>query len=115
MRTILRQLYADVDSFDYFVKADDDTYMIVENLRHELSHHSPKDPFMTGYRWPLLIAGGYFSGGAGYVLSREALRLIVEKAIDRHPNCPTADESMEDVKMSESKFYLTPTILTYTV
>ncbi|KAF5406221.1 Glycoprotein-N-acetylgalactosamine 3-beta-galactosyltransferase 1 [Paragonimus heterotremus] len=101
MRAILRRLYEEADHSEYFFKTDDDTYAIMENLRVELNRHSHNDPFMTGYRWQLRIPYGYFSGGAGYVLSRAALKQIVEKAIDRHPDCPTADENMEDVKMSK--------------
>ncbi|OON19785.1 hypothetical protein X801_04344, partial [Opisthorchis viverrini] len=123
MRAILRLIYKEVESFDFFFKADDDTYTVFENLLNVLESQSADNPFMTGYRWPanvtqglltrvthfpilillnlqLRIEGGYFSGGAGYVLSREALKRIVEDSVDRHVNCPKNDENMEDVKMS---------------
>ncbi|THD28394.1 Glycoprotein-N-acetylgalactosamine 3-beta-galactosyltransferase 1 [Fasciola hepatica] len=100
MRVILQRIYQFRNQYSYFYKADDDTFSIIENLKHELANHNPDDPFMTGHRWHLRIPGGYFSGRAGYVLSREALKRIVEKAIFKHPKCPDTDESMEDVKMS---------------
>ncbi|CAH8298976.1 unnamed protein product [Schistosoma turkestanicum] len=100
MRAILRYVYQYVDKYDYFLKADDDTFVVMENLRSVLSQHNPKDPFMMGYNFPYLTKNGYFSGGAGYVLSQEALKRIVEQAIDKHPNCPVYDEDKEDVKLS---------------
>ncbi|CAH8465496.1 unnamed protein product [Heterobilharzia americana] len=100
MRTILRYVYQFRNDYDYFLKADDDTFVVMENLRSVLSRHNPSDPFMMGYHFPYITKNGYFSGGAGYVLSREALKRIVEQAIDKHPDCPTYDEDKEDVKMS---------------
>ncbi|KAH8870541.1 Glycoprotein-N-acetylgalactosamine 3-beta-galactosyltransferase 1, partial [Schistosoma japonicum] len=100
MRTALRYIYQFRDDYDYFLKADDDTYVIMENLLDALQHYSPDMPFMLGHRFPTHVRNGYFSGGAGYVLSREALKNIVEKSIDKHPNCPVYDENEEDVKMS---------------
>ncbi|BHF58790.1 hypothetical protein SprV_0100174500 [Sparganum proliferum] len=100
MRKIVRYVYQYRNDYDYFYKADDDTYMFVENLADELSRRNPDEPFMMGRRFPRFQIKGYFSGGAGYVLSRGALKLLVEKAIDIHPTCPTYDEDKEDVKMS---------------
>ncbi|CAH8477816.1 unnamed protein product [Schistosoma mattheei] len=100
MRAILRYVYQYRNDYDYFLKADDDTFVIMENLRSILHQHNPKDPFMIGYNFPYLTKNGYFSGGAGYVLSQEALKRIVEQAIDKHPSCPTYDEDKEDVKLS---------------
>lgn len=37
------------DSFDWILKCDDDTYVIVENLRHLLSYADPKKPGYLGF------------------------------------------------------------------
>ncbi|QQP41194.1 Uncharacterized protein FKW44_015482 [Caligus rogercresseyi] len=55
------------------MKADDDTYVIVENLRYLLQNYSSSDPLHFGCRFKPFTKSGYMSGGAGYVLSREAL------------------------------------------
>ncbi|VDK34505.1 unnamed protein product [Dibothriocephalus latus] len=36
------------ENFDFFMKADDDTYVIVENLRLLLSKLNPQDPIILG-------------------------------------------------------------------
>lgn len=40
-----------INEYDYFVKADDDTYMIVENLRFMLSTKNPDEAFFMGRRF----------------------------------------------------------------
>ncbi|XP_041639652.1 glycoprotein-N-acetylgalactosamine 3-beta-galactosyltransferase 1-B-like [Cheilinus undulatus] len=66
------------DEADWFLKADDDSYVIVDNLRLLLANHTPEEPIYFGRRFKTFVKQGYMSGGAGYVLSKEALRRFVE-------------------------------------
>ncbi|KAK3760688.1 hypothetical protein RRG08_010661 [Elysia crispata] len=67
--------------FDWFLKSDDDTYIVMENLREMLRFYDPDSPVYFGYRFKPYTPQGYMSGGAGYVLSREALRRLVMDGI----------------------------------
>lgn len=67
---------------DWFMKADDDTYVIIENLRYFLSSQNKEDPIYFGHHFQTIVKQGYFSGGAGYVLSKEAMRRFGERGND---------------------------------
>ncbi|KAM4045810.1 glycoprotein-N-acetylgalactosamine 3-beta-galactosyltransferase 1-like isoform 1-T2 [Anomaloglossus baeobatrachus] len=67
-----------IDQADWFFKADDDTYVVVENLRWLLSNYTADQPVYFGKRFKPFAKQGYMSGGAGYVLSKEALNRFVE-------------------------------------
>lgn len=71
------------DSYDYFLKADDDTYIIVENLRYLLmSYNDYKDqPIYIGHKVDRHVKQGYLSGGASYVLNRVALNKLIEDGL----------------------------------
>ena len=59
------------------MKLDDDTYMVVENLRYFLQDKDPYQALYYGRRFKPMVKHGYMSGGAGYVLSKTALKKLV--------------------------------------
>ncbi|CAI5452476.1 unnamed protein product [Caenorhabditis angaria] len=81
--------------FDWYLKADDDTFVIVENLQKYLAHLNPDEPHYLGYVLKPYLKNGYNAGGAGYVLSRAALKLFAEHLYYNESACP--DDIYEDV------------------
>jgi len=62
--------------FDYLVKADDDTYFIMENLKKRLSQLDPKTKLLMGHMQEN-FGIPYMSGGSGYILSAAAVESFV--------------------------------------
>ncbi|GFO50356.1 glycoprotein-n-acetylgalactosamine 3-beta-galactosyltransferase 1 [Plakobranchus ocellatus] len=86
---------------DWFMKADDDTYAVIENLRYFLQDKSPADPVFYGRRFKPLVKQGFMSGGAGYVLSKEALIRFITKGVDDPEVCRKGDKGVEDLEMGK--------------
>ena len=73
--------------YDWVLKADDDTFILMENLKAMLSHFNSSSALIGGALWQCRGNGDcqdwqdksqaeqiFMSGGAGYVLSWEAVR-----------------------------------------
>lgn len=72
-----------LDKADWFIKADDDTYIVFPYLREYLATLDTEKPIHLGRR--LHLSGkddshSYYSGGAGIILSRDAVRRLGERA-----------------------------------
>ena len=93
------------DEGDWFVKADDDTYMIIENLKHMLQPYNTSRPWYFGSKIKPRegLHQGYMSGGAGYVLSKKALEKFVTKGIkDKTAKiCRSNGKGSEDVELGK--------------
>ncbi|KAJ8318826.1 hypothetical protein KUTeg_003917, partial [Tegillarca granosa] len=86
--------------FDWFVKADDDTYIIAENLRYFLSFQNPNEQIYFGFKFRTHVKQGYFSGGAGYVLSKKALQKFASVGL-RNPFICRQDGGAEDAEVGK--------------
>lgn len=97
----LQQVYENYgNDYDWFLKADDDTWIFMENLRYFLYSYSPEMPIYFGCKLKSFIDQGYMSG-SGYVLSREAVRRFNEEALPDGYKCWNGTEGNEDVEIGK--------------
>ena len=82
---------------EWFLKADDDTYIIVENLKYLCSKYDAEKPHFFGRYFKTF--GGYNSGGAGYVFSKETLRRFAKVLQD--PSQCSEQSFAEDVEVGK--------------
>ncbi|KAH9524969.1 Glycoprotein-N-acetylgalactosamine 3-beta-galactosyltransferase 1 [Bulinus truncatus] len=84
---------------DWFMKTDDDSYVILENLRFFLSNRNSSEPVIFGH---MFRRPGdnvtYYSGGSGYVMSKESLKRLNERGYPE--KICEEDGEFEDLRMS---------------
>ena len=68
---------------DWYLKADDDVYVVWENLMKFLWGYDPRRPLYLGHKFVFNLRKGFNSGGAGYLLSGQ----VVPALLRGYPGC----------------------------
>ena len=81
---------------------DDDTYVIMENIRYAVMNFDPNEPLWMGRHFRPYNPDGYMSGGAGYLLSRKAVEKFVVEALHLPKDCKVKEDTgVEDGEMGK--------------
>ena len=87
-------------NYDWYLKADDDTFIFVDNLRKFVENKNASDALTYGYDVKHLSDNfTYHSGGASYLLSNEALKIIGDSLIKNYTSC--SNTGIEDVDVAK--------------
>ena len=77
-----------IKEYDFFIKTDPDTYLVMENLLDFLKDKDPHKPHFYGHRYkPTNWNFTYMAGGPGLLLTRETVRRLVTQAFVKYPQC----------------------------
>ena len=91
-------LYMNYNYYDWYLKADDDTFIFVDNLRDFLANKNMSIPLKFGYNLKT-----WQSGGAGYVFNNKALNVFGSKLYDDLKNCPNTGTEDQDMSACARK------------
>ena len=90
MYLTVKHLHNKYSDYDWYLKADDDTFIFVDNLRKFFSDKNPSLPVTYGYDFKVIVDYGYHSGGGGYLFSKEALSRLGAQLNNDYKFCPNS-------------------------
>uniref|UniRef100_A0A0N4ZZF8 N-acetylgalactosaminide beta-1,3-galactosyltransferase n=1 Tax=Parastrongyloides trichosuri TaxID=131310 RepID=A0A0N4ZZF8_PARTI len=89
--------------YDYYMKVDDDSYVIMENLRTFLLKKNPDSHGYYGFKLKSQLHNGeifdYIQGGSGYVLSRRTVALLYNKGFNNKKFCTQGLKKIDDTEI----------------
>jgi hypothetical protein len=66
----IKDVYKRHNYFDWYLKADDDTFIFVDNLKKFLSEKNSSMPITYGYNFKVIVPNGYHSGGKLIIITK---------------------------------------------
>ena len=84
--------------FDWYLMADDDTFVNMKNLFEFLKDKNKNRPVMYGHHFGVL--GGYLSGGAGFVFSQESYKRLIHRLSTNYTSCTKEYSGYGDLDLS---------------
>ncbi|KAI6184552.1 hypothetical protein M3Y97_00608700 [Aphelenchoides bicaudatus] len=98
IRRVFRYIYEVIgNNFDWYLRADDDSYVVFENARSLVAQFDPKKAQVLGFRWGFFETRGYVDGGV-YIVSNEAMSVF--NTIMRNDSiCPDFHRAEEDQEL----------------
>uniref|UniRef100_A0A0N5A2A7 N-acetylgalactosaminide beta-1,3-galactosyltransferase n=1 Tax=Parastrongyloides trichosuri TaxID=131310 RepID=A0A0N5A2A7_PARTI len=91
------------DKYDWFLKIDCDTYVVMENLRMSLYNRNPEKHYYSGFQFNLPTSKDktfkYHHGGSGYVMSKKTFATLVTKGLGNKDHCRIKDNGYEDLEI----------------
>jgi len=98
-RRVFRYVYEVLgNKYDWYLRADDDSYVLFDNAREIISEYDPKKPIVLGYRWGFYEPRG-FVDGAVYIVSNEGMQ-VFNTIMRNNSICPDFHRAEEDQELS---------------
>ncbi|CCD68253.1 N-acetylgalactosaminide beta-1,3-galactosyltransferase [Caenorhabditis elegans] len=85
--------------YDWYYRADDDTYALMHNMRTLLDNYSPTKHHYLGLQWNFFTPRG-FNDGSSYILSRPTMEAFNEVMLDPD-RCPDHHRAEEDQELAK--------------
>ncbi|CAD5213388.1 unnamed protein product [Bursaphelenchus xylophilus] len=99
IRRVFRFAFEDMEKkYDWYLRADDDAYVLVDNARTLVKEHDPEKPAVLGYRWGFFEPRGYVDGGV-YIVSRAGMK-VFNDIMKNDTICPDFHRAEEDQEIS---------------
>jgi glycoprotein-N-acetylgalactosamine 3-beta-galactosyltransferase len=78
IRRVFRYVYETLgNKYDWYLRADDDSYVVFDNARSLVSEHNPKKALILGYRWGFFEVCHSLSGYSCIKFSLEVMLMGV--------------------------------------
>ncbi|KAI6179119.1 hypothetical protein M3Y98_00576200 [Aphelenchoides besseyi] len=98
IRRVFRYVYETTNNqYDWYLRADDDSYVVMDNARQLVEEYNPKTPLVLGYRWGFFEPRGYVDGGV-YIVSNKGME-VFNKIMKNDSICPDFHRAEEDQEL----------------